>query len=229
MTKPKLSVPGNPRVAYQGEPGAFSQQAARKIFGRELVTVPCFSPEDVFDAVRRKRAEFAVIPIENTLAGSIYQNYDLLDRHPIIVVAETSLRIEHNLIAHRGTTLGKIRQVYSHPAALEQCSHFLRKHKKVEAVSFYNTAGSVKHIHDHNLTYAAAIASADAARIYRMNILRPSIEDVPENFTRFLVLSRKGFLPMRGEKTSIIFGLENQPGALFKALSVFALRGIDLV
>jgi len=229
MMKPKLSVSGNPKVAYQGEPGAFSQQAAGKIFGRDLIPVSCFSPEDVFDAVRRKRAEFAVIPIENTLFGSIYQNYDLLARYPIVVVAETSLRIEHNLIAHKGTTLREIRQVYSHPAALEQCSRFLRKFKKIEAVSFYNTAGSVKYIHDRNLTHAAAIASADAARIYGMNILRRGIEDVPENYTRFLVLTRRGSLPMKGEKTSIIFGLENQPGALFKALSVFALRGIDLV
>jgi len=229
MKKPLLAVPANSKVAYLGEPGAFSQQAAKKVFGRGMVPISCVSPEDVFAAIRRKRAEFAVIPIENTLAGSIYQNYDLLARHAVVVVAETSLRIEHSLIAHKGTTLGQIRQVYSHPAALEQCSRFLRKFKKIETVSFYNTAGSVKYIHDLGLASAASIASAEAARIYGMKILERGIEDESENHTRFLVLARRSLLPMGGEKTSIVFGLENQPGALFKALSVFALREIDLV
>ncbi|MEJ2244987.1 MAG: prephenate dehydratase domain-containing protein, partial [Acidobacteriota bacterium] len=123
----------------------------------------------------------------------------------------------------------QIRKVYSHPAALEQCSRFLRRFKTIETVSFYNTAGSVKFIHDKELKNAAAIASEDAARIYGMKIVRPGIEDDPENYTRFLVLARKGRLPQGGEKTSVVFGLENQPGVLFKALSVFALRNIDLV
>jgi prephenate dehydratase len=229
MSKPLLKYPKNSKVAYQGEPGAFSQQAACKVFGAELVSVPCRTPDDVFSAVVRKRAELAVIPIENTLAGSIYQNFDLLARHPLVVIAETSLRIEHNLIVHRGVGLGQIRKVYSHPAALEQCSRFLRRFKSLDQVSFYNTAGSVKFIHDQGLKQAAAIASTDAARIYGMRILRRGIEDDPGNYTRFLVLARKGLSAQGGEKTSIVFGLENQPGELFKALSVFALRNIDLV
>jgi prephenate dehydratase len=229
MKKQMLGVPKNSKVAYQGEPGAFSQQAARKVFGPELISTPFHASDDVFEAVARKKAEFAVIPIENTLAGSIYQNFDLLARHPLVVVAETSLRIEHNLIGHRGVGFRQIRQVYSHPAALEQCSRFLRRSRTIETVSFYNTAGSVKFIHDHDLKHAAAIASEDAARIYGMTILRRSIEDDPENYTRFLVLARRGRLPLGGQKTSIVFGLENQPGVLFKALSVFALRNIDLV
>jgi prephenate dehydratase len=229
MKKPLLKVPKTSKVAYQGEPGAFSQQAAGKVFGSELTSVSCHSPDDVFTAVIRKRAEFGVIPIENTLAGSIHQNFDLLARHSLVVVAETSLRIEHNLIAHKGAGFRQIRSVYSHPAALEQCSRFLRRFKSLDPVSFYNTAGSVKHIHDRGLEDAAAIASADAARIYGMKIMRRSIEDDPENYTRFLVIARKGRLPQGGEKTSIVFGLENRPGALFKALSVFALRDIDLM
>jgi prephenate dehydratase len=229
MKKRLLKVPNNSKVAYQGEPGAFSQQAVAKVFGPETISVPCQTPDSVFNAVVRKRAEFAVIPIENTLAGSIYQNFDLLARHPLVVVAETSLRIEHNLIGHKGAGLRQIRKVYSHPAALEQCSRFLRRFKSLDQVSFYNTAGSVKFIHDQGLKQAAAIASVDAARIYGMKILRRGIEDDPENHTRFLVLARKGQLPQGGEKTSIVFGLENQPGMLFKALSVFALRNIDLV
>jgi len=229
MSKSKLSVPVNSKIAYQGEPGAFSQHAAGKVFGTDLKPVPCFSPDDVFEAVLRKRADFAVIPIENTLAGSIHQNYDLLARHSLAVVAETSLRIEHNLIVHKGVNMRQIRKVYSHPAALEQCSRFLRRYKSLETVSFYNTAGSVKYIHDKKLKDAAAIASVDAARIYRMQVLRRGIEDEPENYTRFLVLARKGAMIMGGEKTSVVFGLENTPGALFKALSVFALRNIDLM
>ena len=229
MKKRMLTVPKNAKVAFQGEPGAFSQQAAHKVFGPEQISIACYSPDDVFEAVARKKAEFAVIPIENSLAGSIYQNYDLLARHSLVVIAETSLRIEHNLIAHRSAGLRQIRQVYSHPAALEQCRRFLRRFKKIEAVPFYNTAGSVKYIHDQDLKHAAAIASVDAARIYGMKILRRGIEDNPENYTRFLVLSRKGKMTQGGEKTSIVFGLENQPGVLFKALSVFALRNIDLV
>jgi prephenate dehydratase len=229
MMKRTLAVPKNPKVAFQGEPGSFSQQAAKKIFGSKLISVSCYTPDNVFEAVVRKRAEFAVIPIENTLAGSIYQNFDLLARHSLVVVAETSLRIEHNLIAHRGVSLRQIRKVYSHPAALEQCSRFLHRCKTIETVSFYNTAGSVKFIHDRELKNAAAIASAAAARIYGMKIVRPGIEDDPENYTRFLVLARKGRLPQGGEKTSVVFGLENQPGVLFKVLSVFALRNIDLV
>lgn len=229
MMKPLFAVPESAKVAYQGEPGAFSQQAAKKIFGRDLLTLSCFSSEDVFEALRRKRAHFAVIPIENTLAGSIYQNFDLLARYPVVIAAETSLRIEHSLITLKGTTLERVRQIYSHPAALEQCSRFLGKLKKAEKVSFYNTAGSVKYIRDRNLADAGAIASAEAARLYGMKVLFRGIEDEPENYTRFLVLARKGFPPLGGEKTSIVFGLKSEPGALFKALSVFALREIDLV
>jgi len=228
MKKPSFKIPKRSKVAYQGEPGAFSRLAAGKVFGNDHISLPCHAPDDVFSAVLRKRADFGIIPIENTLAGSIYQNFDLLARHPLVVVAETSLRIEHTLIVHKGAGFRQIRSVYSHPAALEQCSRFLRRFKSLDRVSFYNTAGSVKHIHDQGLKDAAAIASADAARIYGMKILRRGIEDDPENYTRFLVIARKGRLPQGGEKTSIVFGLENRPGALFKALSVFALRDIDL-
>ena len=229
MKKLLFKVPESAKVAYQGEPGAFSQQAAKKIFGRDLLPLSCFSSQAVFEAVRLKRADFAVVPIENTLAGSIYQNFDLLARYPVVIAAETSLRIEHSLIVHKGTALEELSHVYSHPAALEQCSRFLGKLKKAEPVSFYNTAGSVKYVRDHNLTDAGAIASASAARLYGMKVLRRGIEDEPENYTRFLVLARKGFVPVGGEKTSIVFGLKSEPGSLFKALSVFALREIDLV
>jgi prephenate dehydratase len=223
-----LTVKRNSSVAFQGEPGAFSHQACLKIFGSNVKPKACFVFDDVFESVARKRADFAVVPIENTLAGSIHQNFDLLARHSLEVIAETYLRVEHNLIANPHTSLRQIRQIYSHPVALDQCKRLLRRLKKVEKISFYDTAGSVKFIRDRGLKDAAAIGSEEAARIYGMKILRRSVEDEPENFTRFLALARKGKFPRAGSKTSIVFGLKNEPGVLFKALSVFALRNIDL-
>jgi len=228
MSEKLLHMPRVSRVAFQGEPGSFSQHAGCKIFGPDVESITCFSFEDVFNSVARGKAECGVIPIENTLAGSIYQNYDLLARHPLEIVAETSLRVEHNLIVHPGIGLRQITHIYSHPAALDQCKRLLRRLKKVEKVSFYDTAGSVKFIRDSKLLTAAAIASEDAARIYGMKILRRGIEDDPENYTRFLALSRHGVFPRGGVKTSIVFGVKNEPGVLFKVLSVFALRNIDL-
>jgi len=215
-------------VAFQGELGAFSHHAVRKIFGLKIKPFHCLAFEEVFEAVTQKKAELAVIPIENTLAGSIHKNFDLLARHSLEVIGETSLRVEHNLIAHPGVRLRDIRQIYSHPAALEQCARLLRRLKSVEKISFYDTAGSVKFVRDRGLRQAAAIASEDAARIYGMSIVRRGIEDEPENYTRFLALARRGQFPRGGRKTSIVFGLKNEPGVLFKALSVFALRNIDL-
>jgi len=228
MIKRMLPISAGARVAFQGELGAFSHRAGHKIFGPRIEPLPCFSFEDAFGAVVRRNAECAVIPIENTLAGSIHQNFDLLARHSLEIVAETSLRVEHNLIVHPGVNLRQVKQIYSHPAALEQCRRLLRRLKSIEKVSFYDTAGSVKHIRDHRLRSAAAVASEDAARIYGMKILRRGIEDEPENYTRFLALARHGRFLQGGPKTSIVFGLRNEPGVLFKALSVFALRNIDL-
>jgi prephenate dehydratase len=228
MKKKRLKVIPGSTVAFQGELGAFSYQAGCRIFGLKIVPHPCFAFEDVFEAVARNRAELAVIPIENTLAGSIHQNFDLLARHSLDVIAETSLRVEHNLIVHPGVDMRGIRQIYSHPVALEQCTRLMRKLRGVEKVSFYDTAGSVKFLRDHRLRNAAAIASRDAAHIYGMKILRRGIEDDPENYTRFLALARRRKFPCGGDKTSIVFGLKNEAGVLFKALSVFALRNINL-
>jgi arogenate/prephenate dehydratase len=228
MPQKRLPISAKSRVAFQGEPGAYSHQAVHKMFGPDIEPYPCRSFEDAFVAVVHKKAECAVIPIENTLAGSIHQNFDLLARHFLEIVAETSLRVEHNLIANPGVGLRQIKQIYSHPAALEQCSRLLRKFKTVEKVSYYDTAGSVKYIRDQGARTAAAIASENAARIYGMKILKRGVEDEPENYTRFLALARRGRFPRGGSKTSIVFGLKNEAGVLFKALSVFALRNIDL-
>lgn len=224
--RPRL--PEHARVAFQGELGAFSQRAAHRIFGPGLEPQPCITFEDVFSRLLRRKADFAVIPIENSLAGSIHQNFDLLAKHSLESIGETYVRIEHCLIASPGARLTDIRQIYSHPVALAQCQKFLRSLRTVEKVSFYDTAGSVKFIRDGNLAHAAAVASADAAKMYGMKILKRNIEDNRENFTRFLALARRGRFPHGGAKTSLVFSLRNEPGALFKALSVFALRDINL-
>ncbi len=223
-----LRVPASTSVAFQGELGAFSQRASENVFGPRIRPIPCVTFDDVFEMVTRRKSDLGIIPIENSLAGSIHQNFDLLVQHPLEAIAETYVRIEHHLIAHPGASLRTIRQIYSHPVALAQCQRFLRRVKRIEKVSFYDTAGSVKHIKEHGRLEAAAIASADAARIYGMAILKRSIEDNRENYTRFLALARRGAYPQGGAKTTLVFGLKNEPGALFKALSVFALRNIDL-
>ncbi len=224
----RLKTRKGTRVAFQGELGAFSQRASENIFGHEIRPVPCVTFDDVFEAVRRKSADLAVIPIENSLAGSIHQNFDLLARYPLEAIAETYVRIEHHLIGCPGTALRDVRKIYSHPVALAQCRKFLKSMRRAEEVSFYDTAGSVKFLKDQAMRDAAAIASADAARIYRMRILKRGIEDDRQNYTRFLALARRNLFSRGGPKTSIVFGLRNEPGALFNALSVFALRHIDL-
>ena len=229
MKRPgKARLPRRARVAFQGELGAFSQQAARRIFGPHLQPLPCLAFEDVFRRLVRRKADFAVIPIENSLAGSIHQNFDLLAKHSLESIGETYVRIEHHLIANPRARMADIRQVYSHPVALAQCRTFLGSLRAAEEVSFYDTAGSVKFIRDKHLSNAAAVASADAARMYGMKILKRNIEDDRENYTRFLALARRGRVPHGGAKTSLVFSLRNEPGALFKALSVFALRDINL-
>lgn len=229
MKRPALlRVRPGTTVAFQGELGAFSQRACYQIFGRGIRPVPCRAFDEVFEHVVRKKASLGVIPIENSLAGSIYQNFDLLAQHSLEAVAETCVRIEHHLIAHPGIGLRDITQIFSHPAALDQCQRFLRRLKRVEKVAFYDTAGAVKFIKEQELRNAAGIASADAAGVYRMRILRRGIEDNKENFTRFLALGPRGQYARGGQKTTIVFAIKNEPGALFKALSVFALRNIDL-
>lgn len=224
------------RVAFQGEPGAFSHVAARQLLGDRIQPVPCQHFEEVFQLLARREVDAAVIPIENTLHGSVHENYDHLLRYNFWIVAETSVRIIHNLIALPGVAFRDIRRVYSHPVALSQCLRFFREHPQLERVPFYDTAGSVKMLVEKGLRDAAAIASEDAARLYGARILRRSIEDDRRNYTRFFLLRRRADAPPlprsnrqgRVFKTSIVFTTRNVPGALFRALSVFALRDINL-
>jgi prephenate dehydratase len=214
------------KVAFQGEPGAYSEQAVFNYFG-EVETQPSESFDVVFDAVVSGTCEAGLIPIENSLAGSIHQNYDLLLRHDLHIVGEYLLRVQHCLITLPGVTKADIKNVISHPQALGQCAAYLRK-LRIKTESAYDTAGSVKMLKESGARDTAAIASRRAAEIYGMQILEEGIEDNAENYTRFLAISRESINPEGEAKTSIVFTLKNQPGALFKALSVFALRDIDL-
>lgn len=214
------------KVAFQGEPGAYSEQAVYNYFGT-VETKPCESFDVVFDSVVSDSCEYGLIPIENSLAGSIHQNYDLLLRHDLHIVGEYPLRVRHCLIALPGVKIEDIKKAISHPQALGQCAAYLRNHG-IKAEQAYDTAGSVKLLKESSARDMAAIASRRAAELYEMNILEEGIEDNPENYTRFLAISKQTVQPQEEAKTSIVFTLKNQPGALFKALSVFALRDIDL-
>jgi prephenate dehydratase len=217
------------RVAIQGELGSFSHEAAGKMLARATV-VPCVRSAEVFDRVENGSAQAAVVPIENSLAGSVAEHFDLLLTRSVFIHGECHLRIRHNLIAAPGVTLRQVRRVLSHPVALDQCRDFFRSHSRVQAVPFYDTAGSVRHIVAEGWNDAAAIAATQAAQQYGGRILLPGIEDDQKNYTRFLLIkkSRKGNIVRGADKTSIAFALKNQPGALFKALSVFALCDISL-
>lgn len=214
------------RVAFQGEPGAYSEEAGFGYFDAPEM-VPEESFEAVFTAVTSGACQAGLIPIENSLAGSIHQNYDLLLRHELHIVGEYFLRVRHCLIGFPGVLLTEIQRVISHPQALGQCAGYLRE-LGVKTEPVYDTAGSVKLLKKGGERTTAAIASKRAAEIYEMQILQESIEDNSENYTRFREISPEPVKPTGESKTSIVFTLKNQPGALFKALSVFALRDIDL-
>lgn len=214
------------RVAIQGEPGSFSHVAALEMVPRAKV-VPCAVAREVFAAVRLNKADAIALPVENSLAGTVGEHLDLLFSSGLFAVAEHRLRIVHNLIAAPGVSLKNIKRVISHPVALDQCREFLAN-LNVQVQPFYDTAGSVKHIMTEHLTDTAAIASAKAAEQYKAAVLKRGIEDDKQNFTRFLLLERKPRAVRGANKTSVAFALKNAPGALFKALSVFALRDIDL-
>ena len=215
------------RIAFQGAPGAYSEAAAQRAWpGAE--TVPCEHFEDVFAAVASGHTSHGLLPVENSTGGSIHQNYDLLLEHDLPIVAETELQVIHSLIALPGTELSEIRRVCSHPQALAQCEAFLRRLPNIEIVATYDTAGSARLIRDQQLRDTAAVASARAAEIFGLAVLQSAIQDYRDNITRFLLIARDPEPLGPPDKTSVVFALPNSPGALFKALSVFALRDIDL-
>src|SRR5579864_5761378 len=190
----KRNSSGRQRIAFQGERGAFSEVAVRQLLGPSPEVVPLQRFEDVFRSLKEGKVQGAVVPIENTLAGSVHENYDHLLHYELPIVGETSVRIVHNLIAPPGVPFSKVRRVYSHPVALNQCLRFFEAHPEMERVPFYDTAGSVKMIMEDRPPDAGAIASRVAAENYGARILRRSIEDDRQNFTRFFLLRTPDYL-----------------------------------
>jgi prephenate dehydratase len=223
----------NRLIAYQGEPGAYSEIAALR-FGEPL---PCESFDDVFTAVTEGNADYAAIPIENSLGGSIHQNYDLLLRRPVVILAETFVKVEHCLLGLVGSSVESATKAMSHPQALAQCHNFFATHPNIKAEAAYDTAGSAKMISESGDRRALAIASKRAGELYGLDILRENLADEEWNITRFFCIAREenaGISQLKNspdtssQKTSIVFALPNEQGSLFRALATFALRGIDL-
>jgi len=221
------------KIAIQGEPGSFSHEAATKIageIGEEARIAPYSLSAEVFSALVRGDADAAAIPIENSLAGSVTEHFDLMLTHEVTILRETLLRIRHNLIAISGAQINEIDRVFSHPVALAQCRRFLAEHPKMESFAFYDTAGSVKQLVELRDRHAAAIASTEAARYYGAQILQAGIEDNPENYTRFFYLRRtaEAVPDPEANKISLAFTVENRVGTLVAALSELAKEGTNL-
>lgn len=214
-------------LAFQGEAGAYSEEAAFQYFGSSIQVKPCNDLDGVFRAIERGEVQFGIVPVENSLEGSISRTNDLLLTSDQKICGETKLRVVHCLIAGPGVSKDSIKRVYSHPQALGQCQAFL-KQMGFEPVSTYDTAGSVKMIKDKGITDGAAIASARAAEIYGMQIMARGIEDNPNNFTRFLILAKQDSPPSGNDKTSVVFSVKDRSGALSEALKAFASRNINL-
>ena len=213
-------------VAFQGEVGAYSEEAALQFFGPSIITKPYETLDDVFKVVEQDEVQFGIVPVENSLEGSISRVYDLLLDSSLKVCGETELRVSHCLIGSPEARLDLIKRVYSHPQALAQCKTFL-KHLGCELVPTYDTAGSVKMIKAKTIT-DGAIASARAAEIYGMKIIASEIEDAPNNFTRFFILSKEDSPPSGNDKTSIVFSVKHRPRALYEFIKEFAIRNINL-
>jgi arogenate/prephenate dehydratase len=212
------------RIAYQGEPGAYSEAAAL-LFSPHTETFPCKTFDEVFDVVLHKRSTHGIVPMENSIGGTIHRNYDLLVDHEIPITGEVELDVVHCLQALPGTKIEDIKIVYSHQQALAQCERYLRDlGVTVEAV--YDTAGGAKLVAEQQLKEAGALASRRAAEVFGLDVIQEAVQDFEFNITRFFVIG--GSQPTDANKTTIVFALPSTPGSLFKALSVFALRDINL-
>jgi chorismate mutase/prephenate dehydratase len=215
------------KVAFQGERGAYSESAVYTFFGTDAEVKPCRDLTEVFESVDKQDAPVGVVPVENSLEGSVNQAYDLFLTHNLKVSGEVIIRISHCLIANPSTSLEAVRTVYSHPQALAQCRSFLERLGS-DLIPTYDTAGSVKMLREKGLKDAAAVASEKAAEIYGMKILVKEIEDIPTNYTRFFVISKNDSPSTGKDKTSIIFAAAHTPGSLYHALGEFAKRNINL-
>lgn len=215
-------------VAFQGEHGAYSEQAIREHFGPEVKTVPCPAFQDIFEAIRKNEVTYGMLPVENALAGTVAQTYELLMEYDFRVRGEVILPVHHQLLAPKGTKLGDIKYVKSHPQALAQCEAYIRRHG-IEPVVSYDTAGAARDLSSSLEPHTATIASALAGELYNLEIIERNIEDDPDNSTRFFVLGWQD-VPRNGHhsKTSVVFATRHLPGSLYRAIGAFAERGINL-
>ena len=216
-------------VAYQGEPGSFSEQAVQLYFGAKAEPKSMRTFAEAFAYAAQNRGVFAVLPIENSVYGSIHQVYDLLLKHRLYITGEVKLRIELNVMALPGVRMKHIRIIYSQAQALGQCETFLNALNDIRIETFHDTAAAARLIREQGRNDAAAIASASAARVHGLSIVKSNVESNKRNYTRFIVLSQKGQIPVRNSKTSFAFAVKDIPGALFKAIAVFTLRDINLL
>lgn len=216
------------KIAYQGVAGAFSHITAQLVFGPQNEFIGKGPFKDIFEDVEQEKADYGVVPIENTLAGSVYENYDLLQEYPLHVIAEEKTRIEHQLLVLPGTKLEQIKRVFSHAKALEQCEDFFTKHRDIEEVIHADTAGAAKFVEDQKNPAFAAIASREAAALYHLEICQTNIEDNAHNWTRFFVISKKPEYPADSNKASIMFSVSHKPGSLFRALKIIAENNLNM-
>jgi prephenate dehydratase len=222
MTQPKT------RVAFQGDYGSYSELAIRSYFGQDAQVLPRPDFQSLFNAVELGEATHGMVPIENTLMGSILDNYDLLLERSLYITGETKLRIVHNLIVNPGVLIEDIREIHSQSPALAQCTKIIASLPNASAVATHDTAGSVRDLKESGSRNTAAIASKQAAIDYDLEIIREGIEDNHQNFTRFVVVAKAPLEPESSAKTTVIFSLKNEPGSLYKSLGAFAEAGINL-
>ena len=213
-------------ASFQGERGAYSEEAATVFFGRSVTAKPCKTLKEVFRSVEEKSVDYGIVPAENSLEGSINQTYDLLLETPLKICGEVKVRVRHCLLTLPGTKIEELKVVYSHPQALAQCAAFIQR-LGLDTIPAYDTAGSAKMLVEKQLK-AGAIASERAAEIYGLNVLRKGIEDFSENFTRFFVLGRTDASLTGKDRTSIVFATTHTPGSLHSALGELASRQINL-
>jgi|TARA_Y100000310_G_scaffold345431_1_gene464889 prephenate dehydratase len=218
------------KIAYQGEKGAYSEAAIYKHYRKDVETIGFETFEDVFEAVKNGKVDYGFLPFENTISGSIAENYDLLLKEDVFVTAEVFLKISHSLLSHKGNKLDNIKKVYSHPYALHQCHEFLKKHK-IKPIPEYDTAGSAKMVRERNKTEEAAIASELCAEIYDLEVLKKDIETNKNAITKFFVFVKKDKVPkdIKKEKTSIVFKSKHYPGALVNCLQRLSKNNINMI
>jgi 3-deoxy-7-phosphoheptulonate synthase len=217
------------QIVYQGEPGCNSHVASNKFFPKNIKRLGVKTFKDIFEMVKNKKETYGIVPVENSLTGSIHQNYDLLLDYDLWVIGAVKLRIEHNLMAPAGTDIKTIKEIWSHPEALAQCRDFLSSHPEYKVVSVYDTAGAAKIVKEQKINNVAIIAGPQVAKLYKFKKLKKNIESHPDNFTRFLIISKeKKIYTGENARTMFVFGVKNEAGILFRCLSIFALRNINL-